>query len=171
MKDAMNIAETARLIDMSRSRFYDLIGTIFPIPKRDFKNRPYYDRNQQQMILDIRKNNTKPDGTTVLFRNTKKECESTQETQGFIYVICENEKTGPIKIGISKRPNKRINDLQIGNPRKLKMHANFSCKNPHLFEKYFHKIFSKHHLVGEWFDLDPKKATESIEKCLKLTSR
>ena len=70
LRDAMSIAETARLIQMSRSRFHQLIGTVFPEPKRDANGRPYFDREQQQMVLEIRRRNVGVNGQPILFRAT-----------------------------------------------------------------------------------------------------
>jgi hypothetical protein len=67
-RDAMNIAETARLIHMSRSRFNQLLGTVFPLPKRDDQGRPYFDREQQMQIVEIRRTNKGMDGRPILFR-------------------------------------------------------------------------------------------------------
>jgi len=71
-RDAMNVTEVARLITMSRSRFTQLIGTVFPMPKRDEHGRPYYTRDDQQLIVEIRKRNTGMDGKPILFRATGK---------------------------------------------------------------------------------------------------
>ena len=69
-REAMNIAETARLIHMSRSRFNQLLGTVFPLPKRDEHGRPYFDREQQMQIVEIRRTNKGMDGKPMLFRAT-----------------------------------------------------------------------------------------------------
>ena len=67
-REAMTISETARLIRMSRSRFNELLGTVFPLPKRDGQGRPYFDRDQQMRIVEIRRTNRGMDGTPILFR-------------------------------------------------------------------------------------------------------
>ena len=69
-REAMNVAETARLISMSRSRFNQLLGSVFPLPKRDEQGRPYFDRDQQIQIVDIRRTNKGMDGRPILFRAT-----------------------------------------------------------------------------------------------------
>lgn len=69
-REAMSIAETARLIKMSRSRFHQLIGTVFPQPKRDENGRPYYPRQDQELIVEIRRRNVGMDGKPILFRAT-----------------------------------------------------------------------------------------------------
>lgn len=56
-----------QILQMSRSRFYQLIGTAFPEPKRDDKGRPYYDEEQQKICLEVRKRNCGIDGRPILF--------------------------------------------------------------------------------------------------------
>jgi len=70
LRDAMTIAETARLIQLSRSRFHQLIGTVFPEPKRDAVGRPYYSRDDQMLIVEIRRRNVGMNGQPILFRAT-----------------------------------------------------------------------------------------------------
>ena len=41
-----------------------------------------------------------------------------------LYII-QSDKTGMIKIGRSKNPQKRLKQLQTGNPNKLKLIASF----------------------------------------------
>jgi len=69
-RDAMNVAETARLIQMSRSRFNQLLGSVFPQPQRDERGRPFFDRQQQMRIVEIRRTNKGMDGRPILFRAT-----------------------------------------------------------------------------------------------------
>ena len=69
-REAMNVAETARLISMSRSRFNQLLGTVFPLPQRDEHGRPYFDHAQQMQIVEIRRTNKGLDGRPILFRAT-----------------------------------------------------------------------------------------------------
>lgn len=65
-----------------------------------------------------------------------------------IYFI--EDKIGNIKIGVSKNPNKRKEELQIGNSSALKIvyiieNIAFS------FEKHIHNICEKYRISGEWF--------------------
>lgn len=80
LREAMSIAETARLIQMSRSRFHQLIGTVFPEPKRDASGRPYFDREQQQLVVEIRRRNVGVNGQPILFRATGKRTASAPRT-------------------------------------------------------------------------------------------
>ena len=70
LRDAMNVSEASRLIKMSRSRFTQLVGTVFPEPKRDEQGRPFFDREQQMLIMEIRRRNVGMDGKPILFRAT-----------------------------------------------------------------------------------------------------
>jgi hypothetical protein len=51
-KVAVSVSEMARLVGLSRARFYQLIGTgTFPAPSYDpGSGRPYYDHEQQQAV-------------------------------------------------------------------------------------------------------------------------
>jgi len=73
----------------------------------------------------------------------------------YVYFISCGEKNNPsIKIGMAKDPTKRILDLQIGNPKLLKLESTIECrsrKHAHNLEHWLHKCFSKYHIRGEWF--------------------
>jgi hypothetical protein len=64
---AVTIAEMARMAELSRSRFYQLMGTAFPEPSRDEAGRPYFSEDQQRMVLEVRRRNCGIDGKPVLF--------------------------------------------------------------------------------------------------------
>jgi hypothetical protein len=66
-KVAVTVAEMARMLHLSRSRLYQLIGTAFPEPSRDDRGRPYYDAEQQAMCLEVRRRNCGVDGRVILF--------------------------------------------------------------------------------------------------------
>lgn len=66
-KHAVTVAEMARMIGLSRSRFYQLIGKAFPLPCRDEANRPFYSEDQQRTILEVRHRNCGIDGKPILF--------------------------------------------------------------------------------------------------------
>ena len=64
---AVTVAEMSRMVGLSRSRFYQLIGSAFPEPSRDDRGRPYYDEEQQRTCLEVRRRNCGMDGKPVLF--------------------------------------------------------------------------------------------------------
>ena len=85
-------------------------------------------------------------------------------TQDYVYIIANDKDY--IKVGISKDPNKRVKQLQTGNPNKLKLlfTEEFECKRDHLLkiEKLIHKSLSpyKEDCMGEWFKIDMSKLQE-----------
>jgi len=66
-KAAVTVAEMARMCSLGRSRFYQLIGTAFPKPSRDDRGRPFYDAEQQQVCMEVRRRNYGIDGRPILF--------------------------------------------------------------------------------------------------------
>jgi len=67
-KAGVTVAEMARMCGLSRSRFYQLIGTAFPQPERQPEtNRPIYTEELQKVCLEVRRRNCGIDGKPVLF--------------------------------------------------------------------------------------------------------
>jgi len=68
-KSFVTVSEMADLCQLSRSRFYDLIGAgAFPKPiQHPSKKRPMYDRGLQQKCLEIKETGIGANGTPVLF--------------------------------------------------------------------------------------------------------
>jgi hypothetical protein len=68
IKKFVTVAEMARMLGLSRSRFYQLVGTTFPFPIYDVKTRrPYFNEELQQACLDVRRRNCGVDGKPVFF--------------------------------------------------------------------------------------------------------
>lgn len=57
---------------------------------------------------------------------------------------------GPVKIGWAANPKKRLLDLQIGSPVKLRILGTIPGGRHH--EAFLHKYFAEWHVRGEWFD-------------------
>jgi len=73
------------------------------------------------------------------------------EEDKFVYVAKE-ENSGRYKIGISKNPEERIKNLNIGNPEKLILvHAYLATEQNNMSENLAHSVFNEHRLMGEWF--------------------
>lgn len=70
-----------------------------------------------------------------------------------LYLI--QSESGYIKIGISKRVERRLRDLQISSPEKLTLLFYQPLQKAELIEKKLHQRFSDKRLRGEWFDLTP----------------
>jgi hypothetical protein len=66
-KAAVTVAEMSRMVGLSRSRLYQLMGSAFPEPSRDENGRPYYGEEQQKLCLEVRRRNCGVDGKPVLF--------------------------------------------------------------------------------------------------------
>ena len=67
-KAVVSVSEMARMVGLSRQRFYQLQGSVFPEPLRDPEtNRPFYDEELQQMCLEVRRRNCGVDGKPILF--------------------------------------------------------------------------------------------------------
>ena len=67
---------------------------------------------------------------------------------GYIYFI-QVEHSGPIKIGIAKDPQARLNHLQSGNPFLLRLLYCFPAV-PEI-ESLYHYAFREECIKGEWF--------------------
>jgi len=67
-KAAISIADMARMVGLSRARFYQLMGTTFPWPVYSLSNRrPFYDELLQALCLEVRRRNCGVDGKPVMF--------------------------------------------------------------------------------------------------------
>jgi hypothetical protein len=68
-KTIVSISEMARMVGLSKTRFYQLIKSgAFPEPERDPEtNRPFYGEENQRAILAVRQRNCGINGRPVLF--------------------------------------------------------------------------------------------------------
>ena len=83
----------------------------------------------------------------------------------YLYFI-QSDRTGMIKIGRSKDPNKRLKQLQTGNANKLRLIASF--RGMGWREKFIHEKLNRWSEEGEWFDCNcvgsiPDDIYEKIE--------
>ena len=64
----VSVAEMSRMVGLSRSRFYQLVGTTFPFPLYDVATRrPFYDEELQRLCLDVRRRNVGINGKPLFF--------------------------------------------------------------------------------------------------------
>jgi hypothetical protein len=67
-KAVVSVSEMARMVGLSRQRFYQLKGTTFPHPLyHAATRRPFYPTDLQQVCLDVRRRNFGVDGKPVMF--------------------------------------------------------------------------------------------------------
>ena len=67
-KAVVSVAEMARMVGLSRARFYQLIGSAFPHPVYAVATRrPFYDEEAQRLCLEVRRRNCGIDGQPIMF--------------------------------------------------------------------------------------------------------
>jgi hypothetical protein len=68
-KVAVTVSEMARMVGLSRARFYELVEAgVFPTPVYDVSTRrPLYDEQMQATCLNVRRKNLGVNGRPVLF--------------------------------------------------------------------------------------------------------
>lgn len=82
-------------------------------------------------------------------------------TQRLVYFIKPVGMDGPVKIGCSGNPRKRLSSLMSWSPFRLEIAATFPGEYD--LEENLHQCFSDLHSHGEWFRPDPR-LTETIKK-------
>lgn len=83
----------------------------------------------------------------------------------FVYVVSEGAN-GPVKVGVAKRPRQRLAELQIGNPRKLKLAGSWLAETRSRaigVEFEVHAEMKRYRLRGEWLDIDEIGACGLVE--------
>lgn len=68
--------------------------------------------------------------------------------QSQVYFI-QAEHGGPVKIGTAAAPERRLAELQCGNPDALVLRA--TIDGDELTERDLHDRYAEHHIRGEWF--------------------
>ena len=84
--------------------------------------------------------------------------------KSYIYIIKCHEY---YKIGIATRVNKRLSELQVGNPYKIELVERFEI-DPHYilsFERRLHAILGGWNVRGEWFELNPAELDAIKDYC------
>jgi hypothetical protein len=68
LKESVSVAEMARMVGLSRARFYQLIGSAFPSPLYQVgTKRPFFNADLQQICLEVRRRNCGIDGKPIMF--------------------------------------------------------------------------------------------------------
>jgi hypothetical protein len=73
-KPIVSISEICQMIQLSRSRYYQLVNSgFFPKPLHDERSkRPYYDLKLQKTILECRQSGIGCDGSFMIFYSSRK---------------------------------------------------------------------------------------------------
>jgi hypothetical protein len=94
----------------------------------------------------------------------------------YIYLI-QSLENSYYKIGISKHPTKRIEELQTGNASELRLIDTYQSEYANKIEKTLQRRYSHLRKEGEWFDLgisqevNFKKECQLIEETLVLLKK
>jgi len=75
---------------------------------------------------------------------------------------------GIYKIGYTTRNiDKRIDEVQVGNPKKLELVETFETKHYLNLEKWMHRLYAPKRLEGEWFELTSEDIKNFYSNCQK----
>jgi len=93
--------------------------------------------------------------------------------RGFVYLLCDGEK---FKIGMThqQKIEKRIAELQTGNPNDIWLHSYYETDYPNKIEKMMHGRHALSNIKNEWFDmsiqdvLNFKNECKECEQILKI---
>jgi Meiotically Up-regulated Gene 113 (MUG113) protein len=86
--------------------------------------------------------------------------EPTDRSRYWLYII-QSGDYGPVKVGITKDPDKRLKALQTANSEELRLIGinllpSKSLKDALEIEKNVHDILREHRMAGEWFQYEKK---------------
>lgn len=129
--------------------------------------KPYQDARERNLIYQV-------DGRghhfKLNFHNTNTQAiEKTKAAYNsadrFIYVISDGEHT---KIGQSRNPALRLKGLSTSNGRKLSLIKTYKGRAADIYrwERVAHDALASLHRSGEWFDIEPLRACETIESII-----
>jgi hypothetical protein len=85
----------------------------------------------------------------------------------YIYLI-QSLENGYYKIGISKHPTKRLQQLQTGNASPLKLIDTYHTEHANKIEHALQRRYSHFNKEGEWFDLSISEEVAFKEVCRKI---
>lgn len=77
------------------------------------------------------------------------------ERDGWVYFIKSMAEDGPVKIGYSRTPTVRIQEIQVSSPYPLSLAAVWRSKDAKALESRLHRKFRSHKMNGEWFRPSP----------------
>lgn len=89
----------------------------------------------------------------------------------YVYLVkaTTNQGEESYKIGVTKNdPQKRIKQLQTGNPSELTLIDTYYSKFGTTIESYLHRTYAMNKIKGEWFSLDKEQIELFQEQCKKL---
>jgi|JFJP01.1.fsa_nt_gi predicted GIY-YIG superfamily endonuclease len=85
----------------------------------------------------------------------------------YIYLIQSLEE-GYYKIGVSKNPTKRLQQLQTGNSSVLKLIDTYKTEHADIVEKALQRGYKHLHKEGEWFNLSLEEEQGFNKNCKRI---
>ena len=86
----------------------------------------------------------------------------------YVYFIRSGyDKKPPIKIGVAKNIERRLNSLQTANPEKLTLIASIECSSrseAFNIESYLHNELNNRKIRGEWFTTCMRRVDKIMKK-------
>lgn len=83
-----------------------------------------------------------------------------------VYLI--QSESGLYKIGVSKKPELRVKQLQTGNGEKIVLLHSYITNIPFLLEKSLKNIFAHYRVSGEWFRLPLEEEINFMATCDRI---
>lgn len=86
----------------------------------------------------------------------------------FVYIIATMLNDGPaapVKVGIANDPFSRLKSVQTGNPHRLRLLAAIAVPDRSIaveLERAFHSVMDQYRMHGEWFNISPAHASDSL---------
>lgn len=82
----------------------------------------------------------------------------------YLYVIGW-DRAGPVKIGFTTNPTKRVAQLQTAQPNTLEIFHLCKVETPkaRIIENLIHKSNRRYKISGEWYDLTVEQAIAEVE--------
>lgn len=82
---------------------------------------------------------------------------------GYVYLLCDGEK---FKIGMTKNKiEKRVAELQTGNPNEIWIHSYYETNYPLKIEKMMHGRHAPSNVKNEWFNLSISEVVNFKNEC------
>jgi hypothetical protein len=82
----------------------------------------------------------------------------------FVYFIHEDGVENCFKVGKTENhPADRLDQLQTGNPRRLRVYRWIKISDCGVTEEYLHMLFNEAHIRGEWFHITREQIDSECE--------
>lgn len=81
-----------------------------------------------------------------------------------VYLL-KSDYTGYYKIGVSKNPVKRINQLQTGSSENISLVYSYTSEIPYRLENALHNYYKMYNVNREWYNLSLENELEFPALC------